>query len=139
MQATLEQPQTPSPSIFFTSKGHRRNRWVIDTSLLRPQQRTLLAGKDFEAAYLSQLESILYHADHDPKSAELLELVSLTRRIAQQGIVRVSCTLSVRRLPAIIAVLNRFFLSNLDVILSVSDMIQDNRIAEQSCAESTYR
>lgn len=115
----------PFTCVPFSSKGSKNARWSIDMSALRPTPMTYLQGKNFEAAYLAQLETTLYHEGDEPPMAALIELMFLYDRIRKNGTVRAFCSDSVRRLPQMISTLNKFFRDNVDVIEAITTMVGD--------------
>lgn len=108
----------------FSTKDTSKTAWLVDKSTLAPTTLTLISPKGFEMAYRQQLESILYHEGNDPRlGSGLSEVAFLYEHMTEHGTVQVKSASFVKRLPAIVKVLNAFFRENEKDIEAISTMI----------------
>lgn len=108
----------------FSTKDGSKTVWLVEKSSLTPSTLTLVSSKGFEAAYRQQLESILYHEGDDPRlGSGLAEVAFLYDRMTEYGTIQVKSAMFVKRVPAIVKVLNAFFRENEKDIDAISTMI----------------
>ena len=108
----------------FSTKKGSKTVWIVERSPLTPSTITIVSSKGFEETYRRQLEAILYNEGDDPVlGSGLTEIAFLYDRMIGYGAIQVKSSVFVKRVPAIVKVLNAFFRENEKDIDAISTMI----------------
>lgn len=113
---------------YFThTKG--KVKFDIDKTILEPSVATVLSGKNFEKAYVRQLNSIVYTNDEELNIVSLTQLVSLYE-IIEKGLYPINLVSAKhkRKIVPIIVALNAFFNTNNQVISGIYRMMSSQTV-----------
>ena len=110
------------PKIYFV-EGKSKFHFGIDKTNLEPTAIVRLAGKNFEAKYLAQLESYLYNSKDELDPEKLMMFIYLVSFIEKDHFpIKIVTGRHRIQLPKIIKTLNIFFNKNWTVLSGIAKM-----------------
>lgn len=112
----------------------------IDGTVFTPTTLVMLSGKKFEEKYLKQLESIIFTAEEELNTDQLLTLVHLFSFInKKQYPIKITSSKLIKMIPKVVSTLNIFVNKNYSILYSIYTMANSHVQSEKEVAEANAK